>query len=682
MTLVPETPVQKKDCIIAECNKAPKGFKTARGLKGHMKKFHDVVIDALSPVAATARVFFDGGPDTLSIQGNSRGQINSPKVMSEGVYQCGKCPEQFRNRDEVKNHMDKEHDNAKAAETNDNLANSDKSNKNGDDNDTLNGDKDEEEVLNNFMEDIEDGDIAKGLEHRAAAAKIVQTFVDMAFKEMHPTEVVSNPSCHECVCKDENLEKLDKLLSEKDAKIEEKSATIRGLMETMRKNVKTRAIMQKRIDQGDKVKRKLAEKQNEIARLRVMVETKEALGQVQPMIVQNDTDKDAEQDIIVDVVLKKCKKCNFTAPNMNVLGLHMENDHQYEFDCSECSKKFPFKNQLKIHRREMHEEGTFSCFVCNNRFKTHKELKQHIQKKCKTQVTGSHMPIVHKHNDDILEEDEHRCPKCPKITNNQVSLINHMNTKHSAPKNKCDSCGQDFESKEVLITHIVENHTNKGTQVIPRHICKVCNVEVHGDEARNNHVCRKPENTCSFCKSSFYSKEAQRNHICDQHQYKTVDEQVRANKWKNIECTHGVSCYRARLGKCWFKHSQQVNTFPQRVQAQEQRQGPTEGQGQGQGSAQQQGHGQVLRHLQGQEQGQGWQQHRRQGRGWQQGRQGGQQGRQQEGQHGGQQGQGLDLAGRPPLYCKYQERCFKIQTCKFKHLAQVFPQENQGQNMQ
>ena len=34
--------------------------------------------------------------------------------------------------------------------------------------------------------------------------------------------------------------------------------------------------MQKRIDQGDKVKRKLAEKQNENARLRVMVETKEA----------------------------------------------------------------------------------------------------------------------------------------------------------------------------------------------------------------------------------------------------------------------------------------------------------------------------------------------------------------------------------------------------------------------
>ena len=145
-----------------------------------------------------------------------------------------------------------------------------------------------------------------------------------------------------------------------------------------------------------------------------------------------------------------------------------------------------------------------------------------------------------------------------------------MNTKHSAPKDKCDSCGQEFESKEVLITHIGENHTERGTQVIPRHVCKVCNVEVHGNEARNSHACRKPQNTCSFCKTSFYSQEAQKNHICDKHQYKTVDEQMRANKRKNTECRNGVDCYLASLGRCWFKHSQQVNISPHRAQGQPQ----------------------------------------------------------------------------------------------------------------
>ena len=81
-------------------------------------------------------------------------------------------------------------------------------------------------------------------------------------------------------------------------------------------------------------------------------------------------------EITIETEIKKCKQCKFTARTMNVLKLHLENDHGYDFQCAECGKKFPFKNQLKLHRREVHEEGSFSCFVCNKNFLTHKELKQ------------------------------------------------------------------------------------------------------------------------------------------------------------------------------------------------------------------------------------------------------------------------------------------------------------------
>ena len=251
---------------------------------------------------------------------------------------------------------------------------------------------------------------------------------------------------------------------------------------------------------------------------------------------------------------------------MKILGFHMENDHHYEFPCDNCKTKFPFKNQLRIHKREVHEEGLFACFVCNNKYKTHKELKQHIQKKCKSPNGIIEKTIVHKHNEDILVEDEHKCPLCPKITNNQVSFINHMNTKHKASKDKCDSCGQEFENKEILIKHIVDNHTVGGTHGIPRHICSVCNVELHGEEAKNKHSCRKPQASCSFCKESFYSQEARGKHICVQHPYKTVDEQVRASKRKTTECRHGADCYRASFGKCWFKHTDPILVSPHRGQ--------------------------------------------------------------------------------------------------------------------
>ena len=388
MTPVPETPVQKKDCIVEDCNKAPKGFKTSRGLKNHMKKFHDVLLDALSPMAATAKILFDSGPETPSVQGNSKGQVNSPIVVSEGTLMFGKCPKQFSTRDNVKIHMDTKHDKANAAKSTDSSVLNDKGNTNNEvvviNDKVLNNDKDDEEDLVVFMEDIEDGTIAAQLEKMAVVNNIVQTFVETAFEKMNPSEVTSKPKCHECECKDENLFKLDELLAEKDAKIEEKSATIRGLMDTLRKNVKTRTIMQKKVDQTDKVKAKLVAHQKEIANLKVRLGTKEAFDENEVETVPQEANHDSTEEITLVNDLKKCKKCNFTATTMNVLGLHMENDHQYEFPCTVCNTKFPFKNQLKIHKREVHEEGSFSCFVCNQKYRTHKELKQHIQRKCKS----------------------------------------------------------------------------------------------------------------------------------------------------------------------------------------------------------------------------------------------------------------------------------------------------------
>ena len=300
-----------------------------------------------------------------------------------------------------------------------------------------------------------------------------------------------------------------------------------------------------------------------------------------------------------------------------------------------------------MHKKEVHDQGTFACFVCSTKFKTHKELTQHIQKRCKTQSTSPPINIVHKHNEDINKEDEHKCPKCPKITNNQVSLLNHINTMHMVKVEKCDSCGLEYQSREELIKHIVDNHTHKGTQIIPRHVCKVCNVEVHGDSNRDNHMCRKPQWGCDWCKAEFYSSEARQNHICEKHRFKTVDEQLKARRRGNIECRNGPECWRAALGKCWFKHSQQGEGRTQQVQQQGEWRQHSDQQGQGSQEGQQQGQWLV------------------QGR---QGRQG--------------QRQGHGTNSKQDLYCRFQEKCHNAQTCKFKHLNQGFIQRAQNQNQQ
>ena len=272
----------------------------------------------------------------------------------------------------------------------------------------------------------------------------------------------------------------------------------------------------------------------------------------------------------------------------------------------------------------------------------------------------------------------------------QVSLVNHINTMHITKTEKCDNCGTEYQSREELIKHIVEIHTNRGVNIIQRHICKVCNVELHGDNNRDTHICRKPEWRCTWCKKEFYSSEARKNHICEHHRFQTVDEQFNARRRSNIECRNGLECWRASIGKCWFKHSQQVNIISQ--------QGHQGRQDRGQRGQGQQEQGQ-------QQQGQGRQEQRQQGQGRQEQGQVGLQGRQQvqpqvqpqvqqqqpqqQGQwevQGGQgwmgRGQGEGNNRKKDLYCRFQEKCHNVQSCKFKHFEQVFLQLNQIPNQQ
>ena len=648
---IQETPVKTADCQVPDCQKAKVGgYKTKKGLTEHVKKWHQVAKDGLSPVAVTARTLFQPNDDDLqaSTQGNSAGEVNSPKVTSVGSFQCGVCEKTIKSRSEVDNHM-KLHDKANNADIRENQ---------------FETDDDFERELTKSAEahDAETAEIER-LNNMMTVDKVVDAFVDMAFNQINPSIVTQEPPCEECVLKDQVYDNQEKLIDQRDLVIVEKTATINGMLERVKTLTSEKLDMQKKLKETESLKKTLTEKNKEISNLKAEVKTKDGLiamakAQIEPAKVQQES----SDDITIEVEIKKCKKCKFTAPNLEVLALHIENDHQLEFDCNECNKKFPFKNQLKIHRREVHEQGSFACFVCNDKFKTHSELKQHIQKRCKTMSNTASNPILHKHNEDIHKEDEHKCPKCPKITNNQVSLVNHMNTMHKVVTEKCDTCGLEFESREVLIKHIVENHTAIGTQVIPRYICKVCNVEVHSNINKENHMCRKPQWGCDWCKQEFYSTEARKNHICAQHRFKSVEEQLRVQKRLRTECKNGAECWRAANNRCWFKHSQPVNVFPQQGQGEQGHVQSRQAQpGQGRQDPGQQGPWRTVQRQQRQ----------------------GQQGQQGQGQQG-QSGQGQTATpARTQLYCRYQESCFKgAEACRFKHFQVGFHQMNQPQTQQ
>ena len=184
--------------------------------------------------------------------------------------------------------------------------------------------------------------------------KIVDSFVETAYHEMNPNIAIPEPVCHECTLKDEIFNNRE----EKDCIFIERNATVNGLMETIRKMTKERTDILKKGKENKNLKKTISDKNKEISNMKAVIATKDGmLALVQDRVAHSKNTTDPlhvdlhEENMIIEDVVKKGKKCTFTAPNMNVLGLHMENDHQNEFECNECGKKLPFKNQFKLHRR-------------------------------------------------------------------------------------------------------------------------------------------------------------------------------------------------------------------------------------------------------------------------------------------------------------------------------------------
>ena len=102
------TPVVAMDCNIPDCRKQKKdGYKTKVGLTNHMKRWHQVAKDAFSPLAETARTLFQNNEDDSmeSTQGNSRGEVNVIKVVSNATFVCGVCELHFVSKKDMNEHM-------------------------------------------------------------------------------------------------------------------------------------------------------------------------------------------------------------------------------------------------------------------------------------------------------------------------------------------------------------------------------------------------------------------------------------------------------------------------------------------------------------------------------------------------------------------------------------------------
>ena len=147
-----ETPAGIHSCSVSDCSKT---YKRNNGLTLHMANVHQLLLNnVLSPLATLARNMFGANnvSDDISIQGNSVGKINSPKVLTSASFLCGVCNEPLSNKEEVTNHMKNDHkdeDEAQIGQTTDDAPNEQNDNAHNELND------EDEEGLEEIMEEHE-----------------------------------------------------------------------------------------------------------------------------------------------------------------------------------------------------------------------------------------------------------------------------------------------------------------------------------------------------------------------------------------------------------------------------------------------------------------------------------------------------------------------------------------------
>ena len=450
------TPAPKVVCKSNDCDKE---YASKGGMMDHYKKKHNSVGDIQSPLGRfpsttnPARVLFDDDVQAADdvpaekprTQGNSKGQVNSPKVVSDGTYQCNECNNEYSTKNELDIHKNDNHESAHAQE------------------DAL------EEV-----DDHELRQVGEETEH-----EIAQELERAAMKAMAANK------CHECKLGKEVNTHQEKTIRVKESKIQ---SMARRLKKTDEKKNELYKEKNKIGVENKHLKSELKKSQEMLAESRKKVSTLAAqLNTTASMEEVGATLSDDEDHKI------KCTNCGWEARNSAIMEAHVNVKHNKEAvfveqTCNACNKTFTSNDELEVHMTAEHEDEA-DCSKCNAFFKKEADVYKHAGE-C----------------DEILPLN--KCDKCEREVISKAALKKHIPTckgKKQMPNCKNGSSCRWYKANRCLFVHQEQPRqqarqqvSNEWQEVQPRQRqvkfkCHNCKKQFNNQKEKNNHHCDNHE---------------------------------------------------------------------------------------------------------------------------------------------------------------------------------------------
>ncbi|CAH1791791.1 unnamed protein product [Owenia fusiformis] len=137
--------------------------------------------------------------------------------------------------------------------------------------------------------------------------------------------------------------------------------------------------------------------------------------------------------------------------------------------CKHCNKHFFSKKKFNSHVRysfcDLSEDQIYKCILCNQRFRTDKQLFTHM-KKCPRQDANVDLEALKKKEEKRLvkkarkqqkieqaAEENRICPYCGRVSHSQMALEEHKRRHIEEPTIKCITCDKLFYTQQALENH-------------------------------------------------------------------------------------------------------------------------------------------------------------------------------------------------------------------------------------
>ena len=263
--------------------------------------------------------------------------------------------------------------------------------------------------------------------------------------------------------------------------------------------------------------------------------------------VSASSDEDGNLD---EIALLESKKRGFKRESPQEPPVNQEKEF-VPFECGKCGSKLQSKGLLDSHMK-VHEGTDFPCDECDIKFVSEKELKVHKKET----------------HEQEKEPEQWNCNDCPFQANCASELMNHLKCMGHAPSKaekdkrvtfkdfkQCYTCKREFDGYWNLMTHIKNTHpSNRRCRDYPGkcqrgNTCWYKHVdEMIIDQEDENKIKVAEERTfdCSICGETFQQKNLLKKHK----KLKHTEIVPTCEKYIKGQCVRDSN-------DCWYLHKNQ-----------------------------------------------------------------------------------------------------------------------------